>query len=100
VNSTKVREEIANTLRDNTTVRKQVDANRRTGSQVKCAAIDSINREKVQHAVCSNERAGVNRVMAFLQCSGTNVPPNLSAVTQEVINHSNGNEDVEDDLAR
>ncbi len=100
MNSTKVREEIANTLQNSTIVRKQVDASRRTGSQVKCAAIDRINREKVQHVVCSSERAGVNRVMAFLQCSGTNVPPNLSAVTQEVINHSNGNEDVAEDLAR
>jgi len=99
LNSTKARQEIANTLQNSTFVRKQVDANRRAGSQVKCTAIDSINREKIQHVVCSSERAGVNRVMALLRCSDTNVPPNLSAVTQEVINHSNSNEDVAEDLA-
>jgi len=99
VNSTTMTQEIANTLQNSTIVRKQVDAHWRTGSQVKCAAIDSINREKVQHVVCSSERpSGVNRVI--LQCSGTNVPPNLSAVTQEGINHPNSNEDVAEDLAR
>ena len=91
MNSTIVTEVIANTLHNSTTVRKRVETDRRTGSQVKCAAIDSINRERVQHGVCSGEKVGVNRVMAFLQCSGTNAPPNLSAVTQEVINHSNSN---------
>jgi hypothetical protein len=40
----------------------------RAGSQVKCAIIDGINREKVQHAVCSSERPGVNIAMSFLQC--------------------------------
>ena len=45
----------------------KINASQRTRSQVKCAAIDSINREKVQHVVCPNERPGVNRVMAFLQ---------------------------------
>ena len=100
MNSTKVTQEIADTLQSSTIVRKEVNNDQRAGSQVKCAAIDSINREKVQHVVSSSERAGVNRVMAFLQCSGTNVPPNLSAVTQEVINHSNGNEDVAEDLTR
>lgn len=33
-----------------------------TGSQIKCAAINSINREEIQHVVCSGEGAGVNRV--------------------------------------
>jgi len=60
VNGTKVTQEIANTLQNSTVVRKQVDANWHVGSQVKCAAIDSINREKVQHLVCSSERASVN----------------------------------------
>jgi len=100
VTSTKVTQEIANTLQNSTIVRKQADGDQRTGSQVKCAAIDRIDREKVQHVVCPSERAGVNRVTAFLPCSGTNVPPNLSAVTQEVINHSSSNEDVAEDLER
>ncbi len=99
MNSTKVRQQIANTLQDSTIVRKEVDADRRTDSQVKCAAIDGINREKVQHVVSSRDRARVNRVMALLQCPGTNIPPKLSAVTQEGINHSNSNEDVAEDLA-
>ena len=33
----------------------KADANGQIGSQVKCAAIDSINREEVQHGVCSRE---------------------------------------------
>ncbi len=55
VKSTIVTEVIANTLQNSTIVRKQVETDRCTGSQVKCAAIDRINREKVQHVVCSSE---------------------------------------------
>jgi len=55
VNSTKATQEIVNTLQNSTIVRKQVDAHQRTGSQVECAAIDSINREKVQDVICSSE---------------------------------------------
>ncbi|KAI9435957.1 hypothetical protein H4582DRAFT_2059055 [Lactarius indigo] len=44
----------------------KVDTNRRIGSQVKYAAIDSINRENVQHVVSSSER-GVNRARDLLQ---------------------------------
>jgi len=76
VNSTKVTQEIADTLQSSTIVRKEVNNDQRAGSQVKCAAIDSINREKVQHVVCSSERAGVNRVMAILQFPGRTYPRN------------------------
>ncbi|KAH9028442.1 hypothetical protein EDB83DRAFT_2319556 [Lactarius deliciosus] len=51
--------------------------------QVKYATIDSINRKKVQHV-----------------CSGTHVPPDVSAVSQEGINHPDSNEDVAENLAR
>ena len=45
---------------------KKYDARQCAGLQVQCAAIDSINREKVQHVVCSSKRPGVNRVIASL----------------------------------
>jgi hypothetical protein len=76
---------------------RKADANRQAGSQVKCAAIDSINREEVQHGVCSSERTGVDRVMAMFR---TSVPPKFSAVAQEGTDHSNGNQDVAKDFAR
>lgn len=71
-------------------------ANQRTGSQVECAAIDSINRDKVQHVVCSSKRPGVNRVIAFLH----KVLLNVSADAQEGVKHSTSNNDVAEDLAR
>jgi hypothetical protein len=103
-NSTNMIQAIENTLQNGTIVRKEVVAHWLTGSQVKCTAIDSINREKVQHVICSSaERPGVNRVMSFLQClapSATHVPPDLSVVTQEGVNHSNSNEGIAEDVAR
>ena len=57
---TKVTQEIANSLKNDTI---NLDAHRCSDLQVKCAAIDSINREEVQHVVRSKERAGVNRAM-------------------------------------
>ena len=66
MNSTKATQEIVNTLQNSTIVRKGVNDHQRAGSQVKCAAIDRINREKVQHVVCASEKASINRVMTFL----------------------------------
>ena len=45
---------------------KKVDVHHRVGSQVQCAVIDSINRKKVQHVVCSSKRPGVNRAIKAL----------------------------------
>ena len=47
-----------------TMVREEVDACQRDYSQSKYAAVDSINREGVQHTVCTSGRTSVNRAMA------------------------------------
>jgi hypothetical protein len=44
----------ANTLQNSAVVR-GVNAHPHIDSHIKYAAIDSINREKVQHGVCSND---------------------------------------------
>ncbi len=92
-------QETANTLQNSTIVRKEVGAHQRAGSQGKCAAIDSINREKVQHVICSGERLCKQSNGTFAMFD-MNVPPNLSAVTQEGVNHSKSNKDVAEDIAR
>ena len=82
-------------------VREGVDAYQRAHSQIEYAAIDSVNREEVQHISCAGRRTGVNRAMAgHLAMLGMNVPPNWSAVSQESVNHSNGNKDVSGDIKR
>jgi hypothetical protein len=43
--------ERVNTLQNCTIVREEVYALQRAYSQIKCAIIDSVNREEVQHAV-------------------------------------------------
>ena len=63
-NGTNVRQEIANTLQ-NSTCQKQSRRQIAHSSQVKCTTIDSINREKVQHIVCSGERPGLKRLRTF-----------------------------------
>lgn len=66
MDGTKARQEIATTLQNSLIVRKQVNNHQRADSQVKGAAIDSINYEKVQYVLCfTSERPGVNIVMAF-----------------------------------
>ena len=68
VNGTNVRQEIANTIANtlqNSTCQKISRRQIAHSSQVKCTTIDSINREKVQHIVCSGERSGLERLRTF-----------------------------------
>jgi hypothetical protein len=46
-------------------VREEADAHQRAYAQVKCAIIDSVNREEVQHAVCASGKPGVNIAMTI-----------------------------------
>ena len=77
-NDTNMMPKRANTLQNSKVVR-EVNAHPHTDSHIKYTAIDSINSEKVQHGVRSNEGLLVNQVMEFRLSA--NVPLNYAAIS-------------------